>query len=85
MEIVTTLALSAVGITAVTAGIVGFWSRKLGPLARATFVVGGLLALPLGFVTFDELMHLPAAIVVVGFATALIVMQSRSIDGKTVA
>ena len=84
-EIVTTLALSAVGITAVTAGIVGFWSRKLGPLARVAFVVGGLLSLPLGFVTFDELMHVPAASAVVALAIALFVMRPKSIDGKTVA
>ena len=83
VEVATTFVLTAVGITAVTAGIVGFWSRKLGPLARAVFVVGGLLALPLGFVSFDKLMHFPAALAVVALATALIIMQRQSIDGQT--
>jgi TRAP-type uncharacterized transport system fused permease subunit len=83
VEIVTTLGLSAVGIAAVTAGIVGFWSRKLGVLARAAFVVGGALTLPLGFVSFDELVHFPAAIAVVVLAIALMVRRTRSIDEQT--
>jgi len=85
VEIVTTLGLSAVGITAVTAGIVGFWSRKLGPLTRAAFVVGGALALPLGFVSFDRLMHLPAAFAVTVLAIALFFMKPRSIDEQVVS
>jgi TRAP transporter 4TM/12TM fusion protein len=83
VEVVTTFGLSAVGITAVTAGIVGFWSCKLGPIARAVFVVGGALALPLGFVSFDELVHLPAAFAVVVFAIALMVRRPRSTDEQT--
>ena len=83
VEIVTTLGLSAVGITAVTAGIVGFWSRKLGLLGRATFVVGGALTLPLGFVSFDDLVHFPAAITVIVLAIALMVRQPRSVDEQT--
>lgn len=85
MEVATTLGLSAVGITAVTAGIVGFWSRKVAPLVRVAFIVGGALALPLGFVTFDEFLHLPAAFAVIALAIALMVMQPRSIDKQTVS
>ncbi len=85
MEIVTTLALSAVGVTAVTAGIVGFWSRKLGLLLRAAFIVGGALALPLGFVTFDELLHVPAAFAVVALAIALVIMKPGAIDEQVVS
>jgi TRAP transporter 4TM/12TM fusion protein len=80
--IVTDLGLSAVGIAGVTAGIVGFWSRKLGFVARAAFVVGGALALPLGFVTFDEFLHVPAALAVVALAVAIVVVKSRSADGQ---
>ena len=85
VDIATTFALTAVGITAVTAGIVGFWSRKLGPVARAAFVVGGALALPLGFVSFDTLMHLPAAFAVIVLAIALMVRQPRSVDEQIVS
>ena len=85
VEIVTTFGLSAVGITAVTAGIVGFWSRKLGFLVRAAFVIGGLLALPLGFVSFDELLHIPAALAVVALAIALAILQTRSADRQIVS
>jgi TRAP transporter 4TM/12TM fusion protein len=80
VEVATTFGLTAVGITAVTAGIVGFWSRKLGFVARGAFIVGGALALPLGFVSFDTLMHLPAAFAVVVLAIALTVRQPRSVD-----
>jgi len=85
VDIATTFALTAVGVTAVTAGIVGFWSRKLGPVARAAFVVGGALALPLGFVSFDTLMHLPAAFAVIVLAIALMVRQPRSVDEQIVS
>ncbi|PRX35200.1 TRAP transporter, 4TM/12TM fusion protein [Meinhardsimonia xiamenensis] len=43
-------ALTAVGVAAVTAGIVGFWSRRLGLAARARLTALGALALPLGAV-----------------------------------
>jgi len=85
VEAVTALGLSAVGIAAVTAGIVGFWSRKLGVLARTFFIVGGALALPLGFVTIDEFLHVPAALAVVVLAVALVVVKPRPVDGTTVS
>ena len=47
LAIALALGLSGVGVMAITAGIVGFWGRRLGPALRLAFVVSGSLALPL--------------------------------------
>ncbi|MBT8455198.1 MAG: TRAP transporter fused permease subunit [Rhodobacteraceae bacterium] len=63
--------LAAVGIMAVTAGIVGFWGRRLGALLRIALTLLGGLALPLGFVPEAELLHIPAALAAIALAVAL--------------
>ncbi|MCB1884379.1 MAG: TRAP transporter fused permease subunit, partial [Geminicoccaceae bacterium] len=63
--------LAGVGIMAVTAGIVGFWSRRLGPALRLAFVASGALALPLGFLGEARIVNILAAVVAVALALAL--------------
>ena len=63
--------LAAVGIIAVTAGIVGFWGRRLGALLRIALTLLGGLALPLGFLPEAELLHIPAALAAIALAVAL--------------
>ena len=65
------LALAAVGIIAVTAGIVGFWTRRLPGLLRLAFVSLGAFALPLGFLPAAEVLHIPAALAAVLLAVAM--------------
>ncbi len=78
------LALSGVGVMAVTAGIVGFWGRRLGPALRLAFVVSGSLALPLGFLGSSLILHILAALAAVGLALALRYTSTRPIKtGRT--
>lgn len=69
--------LAVTGIGSVTAGIVGYWGSKLVLPMRALFVTLGLLALPLGFVPTIESLHYPAALVIVGFAIALLFQSKK--------
>ena len=73
-----TFFLSAVGIVAVTAGIVGFWSGSHGPLIRIGFVVLGFLALPLGFVSSTAVLHWPAAFAAVALALVLMFLKPQN-------
>ena len=63
--------LAGVGIMAVTAGIVGFWSRRLGPALRLAFVASGALALPLGFLGEARIVNILAGLAAVALALAL--------------
>ena len=79
LHVAVTMGISAVGIFAVTAGIVGFWSRKLGLLFRVTFVVLGFISLPLGFLSEIESLHIPAALAAIALASSLMILKSRSV------
>jgi TRAP transporter 4TM/12TM fusion protein len=70
--------LSAIGILAVTAGIVGFWGRRLGPANRAAAVLLGLLAMPLGFLPWATGLHLPAALSAAALGLFFSVSGARS-------
>ena len=69
-DIILTGILSAIGIGAVTAGIVGFWGRKLTSILRVSFVILGFISLPLGFATQLQSLHYPAAIAIIGLTAA---------------
>ncbi|MDG4717927.1 MULTISPECIES: TRAP transporter permease [Thalassospira] len=73
IEIALNLGLAIVGIIAVTAGIVGYWSRGLGPILRIAFVGLGFTALPLGFLPagFGIQFHIIAAVATIVMAAAL--------------
>lgn len=71
LEIAVAFCVSAIGIIAVTAGIVGFWSRRLGPLARGAFVVSGALCLPMGFISQSSVPHVIAALAAATIAGAI--------------
>ncbi|MCB2101720.1 MAG: TRAP transporter large permease subunit, partial [Rhodobacterales bacterium] len=65
-DIALAVAVSVLGITAITIGIVGYWGRGLDVLPRAAFLALGLFALPMGF--------LPVSMAVHGFSAAAIVV-----------
>ncbi|WP_269583943.1 TRAP transporter permease [Roseibium sp. Sym1] len=79
VEIALTTLLTGVGITAVTSGIVGFWSRDLGPLVRLVLVLAGLVALPLGFLPALEELHIAAALLAILMAIALKLQSARGL------
>jgi len=79
VEIALATLLTAVGIAAVTAGIVGFWSRDLGPAMRFGLVVSGFLALPLGFLPSMDEVHIVAAVVSICLAIAIRIQAGRQI------
>ncbi|MDU8945419.1 TRAP transporter permease [Ovoidimarina sediminis] len=64
-------ALAGIGVIAVTAGIVGFWGRRLTALPRLGFVALGWLSLPLGFLPAAEALHIPAALAATALAAIL--------------
>ena len=74
VEIAQSFALSAIGITTITAGIVGFFGRDLGMGLRLGFVGLGALTLPLGFLPDLGWIHLPAGL----GALALIITMGLS-------
>ncbi|HCQ64796.1 MAG TPA: C4-dicarboxylate ABC transporter permease [Rhodobacteraceae bacterium] len=75
------LGLSGVGVMAITAGIVGFWGRRLGPALRLAFVVSGSLALPLGFLGDARILNILAALAAVGLSLTL--RKSATTETKT--
>lgn len=79
IEILKTVGLSAIGIMAVTAGMIGFWARVLNIPLRILLVLLGLLSLPLGFLPSTEIMQLPAAIFALAIGVALTIFK-RQID-----
>jgi TRAP transporter 4TM/12TM fusion protein len=80
-DIALTFALSAIGIVVITAGIVGFFGRRLGPITRTGLVALGALCLPLGFIPAGAVVHVPAALAAVGLAVTL----GRGKAGRAVA
>lgn len=53
-----TTGLSAVGVTAITVGIVGFMGDRIGTVARIGVTAAGFLVLPLGFIPIPEWFHI---------------------------
>ncbi|MBW8640702.1 TRAP transporter fused permease subunit [Hoeflea sp. WL0058] len=68
--------LSIVGICAVTAAIVGYWSRRLGFAIRLCAGVLGVLAMPLGFLPFAEYVHWLAAVLLIAVGGVLMLLRS---------
>lgn len=84
-EIGLNTALTAIGIVAITAGIVGFWGRNLGKVLRLGFAGLGFLSLPLGFLPSFDVVHIAAAAGAVALALGLKLYISKSFgDGKAV-
>ncbi|WP_417846067.1 TRAP transporter permease [Thalassospira povalilytica] len=73
IDIALNLGLAIIGVIAVTAGIVGYWSRGLGPVLRIAFTILGFAALPLGFLpaAFSIQLHIIAAIAAILLAVGL--------------
>jgi TRAP-type uncharacterized transport system fused permease subunit len=70
-EIALSTALAAVGVIAVTAGVVGYWGRPLNMGLRALSVGLGALSLPLGFLTLGQTNEIIAACAAIVLALAL--------------
>jgi TRAP-type uncharacterized transport system fused permease subunit len=77
-EVLTAAALTAAGVAGVTAGIAGYWARRLGPGLRLAFVALGALALPLGFIDIGTGPHIVAALAIGLLATALAVQKVKA-------
>lgn len=71
LDITTGVVLATVGIIAVTAGIVGFWGHKLNGPLRLAFLASGALALPIGFLSASQLVHILAALAAILLALVL--------------
>ena len=83
LEIALALALSAVGVVTVTAGIVGFWRRHLHVLERIVLIVLGLLAFPSNLLQTIENLHIPAAALALVYG-AFVMWQGRSISNSKI-
>jgi TRAP transporter 4TM/12TM fusion protein len=77
MEIITATGLTAVGVAGITAGIVGYWARRLNIALRAGFTVLGALALPLGFIDLGLALHMGAGAALLVLSGVLRVMRPR--------
>lgn len=66
-EIAVTTGLAAVGVTAITVGIVGFMGDRIGPVVRLGMTAAGFLVLPLGFIPIPEWIHILFAVLVLLF------------------
>ncbi|MBX2882678.1 MAG: TRAP transporter fused permease subunit [Granulosicoccus sp.] len=75
LEILGAMVQTIAGIGSVTAGIVGYWGRKLVLPIRCTLVVLGILAMPLGFLQILQALHFPAAVVILGIAITLLIQK----------
>lgn len=64
-ETIVDIILSAIGIAAITAGIVGYWQNLLPITLRVCFVALGIAALPLGFANSMAVFTYPAAALIV--------------------
>ena len=83
IEILVATVLSIVGIGAVTAGIAGYWSRRLGLPLRLFAGVFGVLAMPLGFLPFAEYLHwLAAALLVLAAGSLMLFKSPTSSDAR---
>ncbi|WP_430471192.1 TRAP transporter permease [Thalassospira lucentensis] len=85
IDITVNFGLAIVGVIAVTAGIVGYWSRSLGPVLRIGFTAVGFLAMPLGFLpdAFNLELHIVAAIAAILLAIGLRVQGAHKNELKS--
>ncbi len=77
LEVVTATALTALGVAGITAGIVGYWARRLNIALRLGFTALGALALPLGFIDIGAALHLGAGGALLALAGALTLLRPR--------
>lgn len=77
LEITKTTVLTAIGVFAVTAGIVGFLSIHLNKGLRLLLVVSGVLSLPIGFLPVPEILQWAAALTVIGLGIALKIYNKK--------
>ena len=84
IDIAVNLGLAIVGVIAITAGIVGYWSRGLGPVLRVGFTTLGFLTLPLGFLpdAFNLELHVIAAIAAIFLAVGLRIQGAQKNELK---
>lgn len=78
LEITKTTVLTAIGVFAVTAGIVGFLSIHLNKGLRLLLVVSGVLSLPIGFLPVPDFLQWAAALTVIGLGIALKIYTKKS-------
>ncbi|NVK36004.1 MAG: TRAP transporter fused permease subunit [Rhodobacteraceae bacterium] len=71
VQIAVNLALSALAIVAITAGIVGYWAGPLSTVLRLLVGVLGFFALPLGFLPAGDTIHFIAAGLTIALAVFL--------------
>lgn len=84
IQIALNIGLAVIGVIAVTAGIVGYWSRGLGPVLRLAFTLLGFAALPLGFLpsAFSLELHLVAAVAAIVLAAGLRIQGTQKNELK---
>lgn len=84
IHIALNIGLAVIGVIAVTAGIVGYWSRGLGPVLRLAFALLGFAALPLGFLpsAFSLELHLVAAVAAILLAVGLRIQGTQKNELK---
>ncbi len=80
LEIAQATVLSVVGIFGVTAGIVGFCSKQLSSLSRGGLFIFGFFSLPLGFFPSADIVHWPAALIVLLMAVTFFFSHRKSIQ-----
>ena len=82
-ETILAACLTAIGIAAVSAGIAGFWCRRLNVILRLTALALGALSLPLGFIDVALATHIFAAALALLLGLSLVVLKARSrADGQ---
>jgi len=82
VEIAKSTLMTGIGIMAVTAGVVGFWGGRLGPLMRLGFLASGLSALPLGFLNAGDVLHIGAAFAAIALAVAMRLTTNQPKESK---
>jgi len=70
-DVIATTALSAIGIVAITSGIVGYFNIQIGHVLRLILVVFGTATLPLGFFSISQGVHFLFAVVLLALASSL--------------
>lgn len=84
-EIAKATILTAIGVFAITASIVGFLSMHLNITLRLILFIVGFLTLPLGFLPIPDLLQWSAAVTVIGVSLALRIYNQREIEKEDVA
>ncbi len=77
-EIALASALSAAGISAITAAIIGYWARPLPLAVRAGLLVAGAASLPIAYIPLDLAVRIGAAALSVLALGALGVLAKRA-------